>query len=107
MFGEPPLVAATRAGQTDEVRRLIAAGADVEATDKDLLSPLVLAAERGHYDVVVALVEAGADVNRSEGGHWTVLHGAAAQAPVRQAHDGHRGWLGARGPGRAADVAAH
>ena len=54
------------------VRRLIAAGADVER-GCDEGTPLMAAAAKSHYGCVVALIDAGADVNlevdNSENGH--------------------------------------
>ena len=44
------------------VRQLIAAGADVNATNREGNSALILAAEGGRADVVEALLAGGADV---------------------------------------------
>ena len=58
-------------GTADDVRRLIAAGADPDHRHgPHELTPLMLAAKRGALDVVRALVESGADPNElvDEGG---------------------------------------
>nr|UVF58849.1 ankyrin repeat protein E2 [synthetic construct] len=60
------LLEAARAGQDDEVRILMANGADVNATDNWGDTPLHLAAVRGHLEIVEVLLKAGADVNASD-----------------------------------------
>src|SRR5688572_28701411 len=73
----PPLLRAAEAGRTDEVRRLLEGGADVNEKFPELggLTPLMLAAMRGHLDTVKLLLKAGADPNASGGvahvGFWT------------------------------------
>ena len=66
------LFAAAWCGHETIVRRLIAAGADVER-GCDEGTPLMAAAAKSHYGCVVALIDAGADVNlevdNSENGH--------------------------------------
>ena len=75
----PPLLRAAEAGRTNEVRRLIESGADVNEQSSELggLTPLMLAAMRGHLDTVKFLLKAGADPNASGGvahvGFWTPL----------------------------------
>ena len=60
-----------------DVKRCLAAGADVNARAKFGLTPLYFAAHVGNAETVAALVKAGAEVNvRAEGGH-TPLHLAA------------------------------
>ncbi len=64
------LLAAAESGSVDEVRRLIGAGAAIEARDERKTTvgrtPLMLAAGRGHADVISALVKAGANVNAAD-----------------------------------------
>ena len=66
------LFAAACCGHETIVRRLIAAGADLER-GCDEGTPLMAAAAKSHYGCVVALIDAGADVNlevdNSENGH--------------------------------------
>ena len=57
--GEPLHVAAY-AGRLQVVQQLIAAGANIEATDEEDRRPLHIAASRGHADIVEALCAAGA-----------------------------------------------
>jgi ankyrin repeat protein len=71
------LIDAAGKGQTDEVKKLLAAGADVHASSKDYFVPgnpilgydeqrdaaLYEAAKAGHTDTVKALLAAGADVH--------------------------------------------
>uniref|UniRef100_UPI00387FB281 Transcription factor ETV6,DARPin n=1 Tax=synthetic construct TaxID=32630 RepID=UPI00387FB281 len=72
------LLEAARAGQDDEVRILMANGADVNATDNDGYTPLHLAASNGHLEIVEVLLKNGADVNASDLTGITPLHAAAA-----------------------------
>ena len=55
-----PLHEASRKGDTAEVKRLIAAGADVGARDDDGDAPLHKASRNGHAEVVEVLLAAGA-----------------------------------------------
>jgi len=68
-----PLLAAVRDGDTNAVRRLVAAGADIEertpvngSVDDDY-TPLGLAAQKGHVGIVELLLVAGADPRRRVG----------------------------------------
>ena len=79
---EPPLVAAARAGDAKEVRRLVGEGADVNAFGKGRQTALIAAAGRGHREVVAALVEAGADANLRDAKGNT-----AAEAAADKGHD--------------------
>jgi ankyrin repeat protein len=54
---------AAESGDYYEVKRLIEAGADVNAQSKAGWTALMLASEKGHIDIVKLLVEEGADVN--------------------------------------------
>ena len=53
-------------GDGDEVKRLIEAGADVNAQSKKGVTALMLASLMGHPEVAKLLIEAGADVNEKE-----------------------------------------
>lgn len=57
------LTTAARDANIDEVRKLIAAGSDVNATESDGTSPLLWAAHQGSPELVTLLLEAGADPN--------------------------------------------
>jgi len=66
------LMAAVTDGDLDVVRRLLAAGAEVDERFpvlngfNDAHTPLLVAARDGHLEIVRALLEAGADVNATE-----------------------------------------
>lgn len=60
------LLASAEKGDAAEVRRLIAAGADLEARDAAGCTPLLLATHRNHVDVARLLIEAGANVNAKD-----------------------------------------
>lgn len=55
-----PLQVAAESGAADVVERLLAAGADPEASNQAVGSPLVLAIRDGHYAAAKALLAAGA-----------------------------------------------
>ena len=57
------LIAAAEQGDVAAVERLLAAGADVEATDMMGRTPLIAAAYENHLEVARLLIAAGADVN--------------------------------------------
>ena len=57
------VVAAARDADVDQVRKLIAAGSDVNAPEADGTSPLLWAAHQGSPELVALLVKAGADPN--------------------------------------------
>ncbi|MBC6404098.1 MAG: ankyrin repeat domain-containing protein [Hyphomonadaceae bacterium] len=61
-----------------DVRRCLAAGAEVEARTEGGETPLHLAALGGNAETVTALVDAGADVEAREEDNRTPLHVAAA-----------------------------
>ncbi|MBC6413225.1 MAG: ankyrin repeat domain-containing protein, partial [Hyphomonadaceae bacterium] len=60
-----------------DVRRCLAAGADIEARAQDGWTPLLVAASFGAAETVAALIEAGADMEVRTGEGWTPLHVAA------------------------------
>lgn len=65
-------------GQTDEVRKLLAEGANIKERSLDGLSPLHAAATAGHEDVVLVLIEHSADVAAKDlDAGETALHAAA------------------------------
>nr|6FES_A Chain A, D12_BRIC2, a synthetic protein,D12_BRIC2, a synthetic protein [synthetic construct]6FES_B Chain B, D12_BRIC2, a synthetic protein,D12_BRIC2, a synthetic protein [synthetic construct]6FES_C Chain C, D12_BRIC2, a synthetic protein,D12_BRIC2, a synthetic protein [synthetic construct]6FES_D Chain D, D12_BRIC2, a synthetic protein,D12_BRIC2, a synthetic protein [synthetic construct] len=71
------LLEAARAGQDDEVRILLANGADVNTADETGFTPLHLAAWEGHLGIVEVLLKNGADVNANDERGHTPLHLAA------------------------------
>jgi ankyrin repeat protein len=62
--GLTPLLYAAREGCAECVRRLAAAGADLDLPDPDGVTPLIAALLNFRFDAAAALVEAGADVNK-------------------------------------------
>ncbi len=58
--GYADLVAAIRAGETAQVRQLLADGVDASATDGKGAAPLLVAASRGKHDIVRLLLARGA-----------------------------------------------
>jgi len=70
------LLEAAANGNIEEVKTLIAAGADVN-TSNDKTTPLYYAVGEGHTTIVNKLIAAGADVNFVDGSSQTHLHMAA------------------------------
>jgi ankyrin repeat protein len=69
---EPIAVAASQ-GDVAQVRQLLTAGSQADATDIGI-TPLMSAARRGDLDVMTTLLDAGADVNRHDTRNgWTPL----------------------------------
>lgn len=64
--GNTLLIAAIRAGDFAQVKKLIAKGADINMTDssKYFLTPLSHAIQKGYYDIFDYLICAGADINK-------------------------------------------
>ena len=58
-----PLHDAAWAGDVARIRRLLAAGADVNGFDSDQKAPLHLAAADGHVEAINTLIDAGANVD--------------------------------------------
>ena len=70
-------IGAAMTGQTAILRKLIGAGADIEARDRQSSSALDEAVAAAQVDSVLALLEAGADPNRPGRGGLPALHRAA------------------------------
>ncbi|XP_036210639.1 protein phosphatase 1 regulatory subunit 12B isoform X6 [Myotis myotis] len=71
-------LAACSSGDTDEVKRLLARGADINTANVDGLTALHQACIDENFDMVKFLVENRADVNRQDNEGWTPLHAAAS-----------------------------
>ena len=70
-------------GDVAEVRRLVAAGADLEKHGEDGGTPLFWAAVNGRVETVTVLVQLGADMKAQAARAWTALHLAAAKGHVK------------------------
>lgn len=71
------LIAVTRFGDHDNVKRLLSQGADPNAAFDDGKTPLMLAAETGHHDICKTLVLAGANTTMTDRRGRNPLHYAA------------------------------
>ncbi|MDQ3880639.1 MAG: ankyrin repeat domain-containing protein [Chloroflexota bacterium] len=73
-------------GSPDTVRRVLAAGADLEAPSRSSVArgvrPIHTAAFVSRADLGALLIDAGADVDGREAGGFTALHAAAENADV-------------------------
>jgi ankyrin repeat protein len=68
------LIGAVVEKNVPEVRRLLRAGADIEAKNVFGATPLIMASLKGHLQVVKELREHGADIEATEDRGWTPLH---------------------------------
>jgi ankyrin repeat protein len=78
--GGADLFAAVKAGNAEEVRRLLATGADSKVRDNRDAAPLHWAAVSGSKEVAELLIAHGADVNATDRVGYTALHVAAYQS---------------------------
>jgi ankyrin repeat protein len=67
----------------ETVKRLIAAGADVNEVDYRERSVVCYAAYEGHVDSVIALINAKADVNKADREGFTPLHEAVCSGHAK------------------------
>lgn len=94
-----PLMKASHLGQGDIVRRLIAAGAQLDARNADGNNALWLACVGNHLDVIDILVDAGVDIdNRNDNGATSLMYAASS------GRDGVVGRLLARGADTAPET---
>lgn len=76
------LHAAAATGKLDELRQLIASGADPNARDRHGRTPLHVAAFRAHHDAMRLLIRNGADVNALEKDRYDIITIAAVADDV-------------------------
>lgn len=69
----PAVVEAASAGDLDAVAQALAAGADMNATDREGRTALVYAAGKAHQEVLDLLLAKGADVEKPDPDGWTPL----------------------------------
>jgi len=72
-----PLMYAARQNSVEAARALVAAGADVNATDPDGATPLLIALANAHYDMADALLDLKADPNLADVSGQAPLYAAA------------------------------
>src|SRR6516225_4204120 len=70
------LLQAAKAGDNEQVQKLLGQGADPNTRDNDRTTPLILMASSGLTDGVEALLKKGAYVNAKDKTGWTALMGA-------------------------------
>jgi hypothetical protein len=75
------LIAASKRGDAEAVKSLLAKGADVNAKTRYNQTPLMFAAEKGHLEIVRILIDAGADINATDNFYeaFTPLSASAAK----------------------------
>lgn len=74
--GFTPLMFASRLGDLESARHLLAAGAKINAVAPEYGSALIVATASGNEDVVMLLLDKGADLNATDGVGLTALHWA-------------------------------
>jgi ankyrin repeat protein len=67
------LINAVNAGEISAVKRMLAAGADVNSRDAEGVTLLMLAAHSGDMAMVKTLIKSGADVNVCDDRGWSAL----------------------------------
>ncbi len=72
-YGWTAIITAAYYGQTDSIKALIAAGADVKTADKEGNTVLMIASQYGHTAAVKVLIAAGSDVNAAHENGWMPL----------------------------------
>src|SRR5262245_38112799 len=77
------LLEAAMLGQVADVRRAMAAGANLHAQGDSGSTPLALAAAHGHLEIVTILLAAGADVSLTDRAGGTALKAAASQGKTK------------------------
>ncbi len=75
--GWKPIMWAANSGDIKEAKKLIKAGADVNAASYEGWSTLMAAADKGRTEMVRFLIDKGADVNTADRNGWTALIAAA------------------------------
>src|SRR3989441_1884747 len=71
--GFTPLHFAVRQGDMESTRRLVAAGADINAISADGKEPLGLAVYNGNYEIASFLIDNKADLNHADAERFTAL----------------------------------
>jgi len=67
------LLSAVFLRDADEVRKLLAAGADPDARDEERCTPLMMATVEADVEIANLLLQAGADPNLADDDGWTAL----------------------------------
>ena len=81
-----PLMYAARDGAPDATTALLAAGAEMNATDPDGTTPLVRAIWNSHYDTARVLVEAGANPNLVDSAGMGALYAAVDMSSLGEVY---------------------
>jgi len=74
LFGDTPLLVATRRGNVETALALVELGAEIECETENLESPLFFAARAGSLELVRQLLEKGADPNHNNVSSVSPLH---------------------------------
>ncbi|MCS6985324.1 MAG: ankyrin repeat domain-containing protein [Leptospiraceae bacterium] len=77
--GATPLIRASRAGNSEQVKSLLAQGANANAVDNYRWTALIWACDKGYVEIVKSLIAANADVNHRDTVGATPLIRASAR----------------------------
>jgi hypothetical protein len=85
-FGQTALIFAALKGQSEFIKQLLHAGADINHKDRDKRTPLGIAAAVGSWDAVVSLIDLGADLDEET--RERILNFLETPPPERDTYSG-------------------
>lgn len=81
LFG-PAIHRAAIRGDLSKLKKIIAAGGDLNLSDRSGITPLMIAAQKGHKEIVEYLIDHGADINAKTKGGFSALFNPCIQGNI-------------------------